>query len=336
MKRILIFLCLLPVSALAVQLDRGDYRFREDVERFIERLAKSSDYSEQELVDLFSQVKNQRHLFERMNKPAEKLEWYKYRKIFLTDKRIQRGQEFWSRHRDLLERVEADYGVPPEIVVAIVGVETFYGQYKGKAPVFDTLVTFAFDYPKRARFFTAELEAYLRLAKENDFDPRSLKGSYAGAMGMPQFISSSYRSYAVDYDGDGQADLFDSLPDVLGSVANYFRKHGWTPGAPVVHPVQGDAAMADRFKTGLKPSYRWSQLRAAGFRSEEAIPGDAPVSLIRLKLPESEEYWVGRDNFYTITRYNHSALYAMAVHQLAQAIKQARLQRLAQGEGGGR
>jgi membrane-bound lytic murein transglycosylase B len=332
MKRILLSLILLPLAVAAARLDQGDYRFREDVEQFIERLARSSDYSEQELIDLFSQVKNQRHLFERMNKPAEKLEWHQYRKIFLTDKRISRGVAFWQRNRELLERIERDYGVPPEIVVAIVGVETFYGQYKGKAPVFDTLVTFAFDYPKRARFFTAELEAYLRLAKENGFDPRSLKGSYAGAMGMPQFIASSYRSYAVDYDGDGQADLFESLADVLGSVANYFRKHGWKPGAPVVHPLQGDAAAAGGFKTGLKPAYRWAQLKAAGFRSEEPIPDDAPVSLLRLKQPQSEEYWAGRDNFYVITRYNHSELYAMAVHQLGQAIRQARRQQLARGE----
>ena len=332
MKRILLSLILLPLPVAAASLDRGDYRFREDVEQFIERLAGSSDYSEQELVDLFSQVKNQRHLFERMNKPAEKLEWHQYRKIFLTDKRVSRGVAFWERNSELLDRIERDYGVPPEIVVAIVGVETFYGQYKGKAPVFDTLVTFAFDYPKRARFFTAELEAYLRLARENGFDPRSLKGSYAGAMGMPQFISSSYRNYAVDYDGDGHADLFESLPDVLGSVANYFRKHGWKPGAPVVHPLQGDATAAGRFKTDLKPAYRWAQLKAAGFSSEEPIPDDAPVSLLRLKQPQSEEYWAGRDNFYVITRYNHSELYAMAVHQLGQAIRQARRQQLAKGE----
>ncbi len=325
---------LLPVAADAAKLEQGDYRNREDVERFIEQLAASSDYTEQELVDLFGQVKNQRQLFERMNKPAEKLEWHQYRKIFLTDTRIARGVEFWQRNRELLESIGAEYGVPPEIVVAIVGVETFYGQYKGKAPVFDTLVTFAFDYPKRARFFTAELEAYLRLARENGFDPRSLKGSYAGAMGMPQFIASSYRSYAVDHDGDGQADLFDSLPDVLGSVANYFRKHGWKPGAAVVHRLSGDASMADRFETDLKPGYRWARLREAGFRSEEPIPDDAPVSLVRLKLPEGEEYWAGRDNFYVITRYNHSELYAMAVYQLGQAIKQARQQQLARSEDG--
>ncbi len=334
MNHLLVALILLPFAATAAQLESGDYRYREDVEQFIDRIAADSDYSEQELIDLFSRVKNQRHLFERMNKPAEKLEWHQYRKIFLTDKRIRRGVDFWNRNRDLLERIEADYGVPPEIVVAIVGVETFYGQYKGKAPVFDTLVTFAFDYPKRARFFTAELEAYLRLAKENGFDPRSLMGSYAGAMGMPQFISSSYRNYAVDYDADGQADLFDSLPDVLGSVANYFRKHGWKPGQPVAHRLLAREDAASGFKTDLKPAYRWAQLQNAGFDSKDEIPADAPVSLVRLKQPEGYEYWAGRDNFYVITRYNHSELYAMAVYQLSQAIRQARSRQLAQSEGG--
>ncbi len=324
MKWIVMLFLLLPLSAVAARLEQGDYRHREDVEQFIERLAETSDYSVQELVDLFSQVENQRHLFERMNKPAEKLEWFRYRKIFLTDKRIRSGVAFWDSHQELLRRIEQEYGVPPEIIVAIVGVETFYGEYKGKAPVFDTLVTFAFDYPKRARFFTGELEAYLRLARENGFDPRSLRGSYAGAMGMPQFISSSYRNYAVDYDGDGSADLFESLPDVLGSVANYFRRHGWKPGAPVVHRLHGSPEAAEGFKTDLKPAYRWARLQAAGFSSSDAIPDDALVSLIRLKLPEGEEYWAGRDNFYTITRYNHSELYAMAVYQLGQSIKSVR------------
>ncbi len=334
MNYLLAVLLLLPLTATAARLESGDYRYREDVEEFIERLAASSDYSEQELVELFSQVKNQRQLFERMNKPAEKLEWHQYRKIFLTDKRIRRGVDFWKRNQELLEQIEADYEVPPEIVVAIVGVETFYGQYKGKAPVFDTLVTFAFDYPKRARFFTAELEAYLRLAKENGFDPRSLMGSYAGAMGMPQFIASSYRTYAVDYDADGQADLFDSLPDVLGSVANYFHQHGWKPGQPVAHRLRARSGAAQGFSFDLKPAYRWTQLHKAGFDSKDEIPADAAVSLVRLKQPDGYEYWAGRENFYVITRYNRSELYAMAVYQLGQAILQARGRQLAQNAGG--
>ncbi len=318
-------LALVVLPAQAVKLNKGDYRYREDVEQFIEKMARTSDYSEQQLVDLFSQVKNQRQLFERMNKPAEKLEWYQYRKIFLTPKRIQQGVKFYREHRKLLRRVEKAYQVPASIIVAIVGVETFYGAYKGKAPVFDTLVTFAFDYPKRARFFTAELEHFLRLAAAQKFDVRSIKGSYAGAMGMPQFIASSYRSYAVDFDGDGVANLFESKQDVLGSVANYFKRHGWQPGRPVAYPLQLkkiNKKRLERIKPGLKPGWQWKDLQAAGFASRARIAPDEPVALIRLQQAKAPEYWAGLKNFYVITRYNHSELYAMAVYQLSQKIKQ--------------
>ena len=318
----LMVLCLLPLSAQAIKLIDGDYRYREDVEQFITEVAAKSDYSEQQLLSLFGQVKHQRHLFERMDKPAEKLEWFKYRKIFITDKRIKRGIEFWNKHRDLLARVEKEYQVPAEIIVAIVGVETFYGAYKGKAPVFDTLVTFAFDYPKRAAFFTRELEQFLLLTKEQDLGVRDIKGSYAGAMGMPQFISSSYRHYAVDFDGDGKANLFDSLPDVLGSVANYFRKHGWQPGEAITYPLKAPkSAKLGALEPGMKPSYDWSQLRAAGLSSKAKLADDTRVALLKFKQQRSHEYWVGLKNFYVITRYNHSPLYAMAVYQLSQKLK---------------
>jgi len=324
---ILASLCLATLMsppAQAVKLEQGDYRYREDVEQFIEKMAKTSDYSEQQLVDLFSQVKNQRQLFERMNKPAEKLEWYQYRKIFLTEKRIKKGVEFWRQHRDLLQQVAQKFSVPAEIIVAIVGVETFYGAYKGKVPVFDTLVTFAFDYPKRARFFTAELEQFLRLSAAQKFDVRAVKGSYAGAMGMPQFIASSYLQYAVDFDGDGVANLFDSKQDALGSVANYFKRHGWQPGAPVAYPLQHDksATSMDAIKPGVKPKYPWRHLQSAGFESTANLAADEKVALIRLQQKNAPEFWVGLNNFYVITRYNHSELYAMAVYQLSQQIKQ--------------
>lgn len=315
-----ILLVTCPVSAGL--LDRGDYRYREDVEDFIRDLAVRSDYNEAELVEIFSGVRHQRHLFERMDKPAEKLEWYQYRKIFLTEKRIKRGVEFWSRHRELLQQVEAKYNVPAAIIVAIVGVETFYGAYKGKSPVFDTLVTFAFDYPKRAKFFTRELEEFLMLAREQNLDLRGINGSYAGAMGMPQFISSSYRAYAVDFDGDGQINLFDSLPDVLGSVANYFKRHGWRDAEPVVFPARvADENRLTAFKTSLKPKYDWSQLSQAGVTTEADLKPDTDITLLRLKQKDSTEFWAGLHNFYVITRYNHSELYAMAVYQLSQQIE---------------
>lgn len=323
-KRLLILFCLFPLMAQAVKLDQGDYRYREDVEAFISSVAEKSDYSEKELVQLFSQVKHQRHLFERMDKPAEKLEWHQYRKIFLTDKRITQGIAFWKKHRELLQQVEKKYSIPAEIIVAIVGVETFYGTYKGKSPVFDTLVTFAFDYPKRAKFFTSELEAFLLLAREQGFALRDIKGSYAGAMGMPQFISSSYRSYAIDFDGDGQADLFNSLPDVLGSVANYFSRHGWKQGEDITFPLSLSTSNGvKKLKTSIKPSYRWSDLKSSGLTTTSTIADESQVSLIKLQQKKAAEYWVGLQNFYVITRYNHSDLYAMAVFQLSQKLKNA-------------
>lgn len=321
---ILLVICLSPLWLQAATLNTGDYRYRKDVEEFIESVAASSEYSEQQLIDLFSRVKHQRHLFERMDKPAEKLQWYKYRKIFLTDKRIIKGKEFWNKHRELLSRVEKAYQVPAEIIVAIVGVETFYGTYKGKSPVFDTLVTFAFDYPKRAAFFTRELEQFLLLSKEQGFDIREVKGSYAGAMGMPQFISSSYRNYAVDFDGDGQANLFASLPDVLGSVANYFKRHGWKAGEGITFPLKaGGNARPDRLESGMKPVYDWKQIKAVGLNADHTPDENSKLALLKLEQKNGAEYWAGQKNFYVITRYNHSPLYAMAVYQLSQKLKRA-------------
>jgi len=324
MIRILVTLfCLLPMAVQAIKLDSGDYRYRADVEEFITTVAAKSDYTEQELVQLFAQVKHQRHLFERMDKPAEKLHWHQYRKIFLTDKRIQKGVEFWKKHQALLQQVEQKFQVPAEIIVAIVGVETFYGAYRGKAPVFDTLVTFAFDYPKRAKFFTRELEQFLILSKEQNLDLRGVKGSYAGATGMPQFISSSYRNYAVDFDGDGQANLFESLPDVLGSVANYFSKHGGNAGEAIPYPMTAsNEQQLGKLKPGMTPVYTWQQLKAAGLKSKAKLTDDRAVALLRLQQKNAAEYWAGLQNFYVITRYNHSELYAMAVFQLSEKLKQ--------------
>lgn len=322
-KVILLFVCLSPLWLQAATLNTGDYRYRKDVEDFIETIAASSEYSEQQLIELFSQVRHQRHLFERMDKPAEKLQWFKYRKIFLTDKRINKGKAFWNKHRELLSRVEQTYQVPAEIIVAIVGVETFYGTYKGKSPVFDTLVTFAFDYPKRAAFFTKELEQFLLLAREQGFDIREVKGSYAGAMGMPQFISSSYRNYAVDFDGDGQANLFESLPDVLGSVANYFKRHGWKAGEGITFPLKATGnARPGMLKPSMKPEYNWNDIKAAGLNADHTPDVESKLALLKLDQQNGAEYWAGQDNFYVITRYNHSSLYAMAVYQLSQKLKQ--------------
>ena len=235
--------------------------------------------------------------------------------------RISRGVEFWRQHRELLAEVSEKTGVPEEIIVAIIGVETYYGIYKGKDPVFDSLVTLAFDYPRRAKFFASELEHFLLLAKEQGFDARSLRGSYAGAMGMPQFIASSYRSYAVDFDGDGQTNLFDSIPDIAGSVANYFVRHGWERGGRVARPlVTAEKNTVQSLEPGMKPAYRWVELKQNGLASRFEIDDEAKVALIMLQQQDHPEYWAGFQNFYVITRYNHSELYAMAVYQLAKRI----------------
>ncbi len=323
MKKSLLFLLLLfSMAAQAVEIPGGDYQGRADVGAFIERMARETSYTEQELIDLFAQVKKQEHLFAKLDKPAEKeLDWYQYRGIFIKDKRISQGVEFWRKHRDLLSEVSAKTGVPPEIIVAIVGVETYYGHYKGKDPVFDSLVTLAFDYPRRARFFAGELEQFLLLAKEQGFDARSLRGSYAGAMGMPQFISSSYRNYAIDFDQDGQTNLFDSIPDIAGSVANYFVKHGWQRDGTVARPlVAVENNSVETLEPGMKPAYTWGDLKSRGLESKFSIADETEVALVRLQQRDHPEYWAGFQNFYVITRYNHSEMYAMAVYQLAKLI----------------
>ena len=318
---VILGLILAPMAS-ALEITDGDYRGRSDVVDFIKRVAAESDYSEQELVELFGQVEKQEHLFEQLDKPAEKeLEWYQYRPIFIKDKRISRGVEFWRQHRELLAEVSEKMGVPEEIIVAIVGVETYYGIYRGKDPVFDSLVTLAFDYPRRSKFFTRELEQFLLLAKEQRFDVRSLRGSYAGAMGMPQFISSSYRSYAIDFDGDGQINLFDSVPDIAGSVANYFVRHGWQRGERVARPlIAVENNSIGQLEPGMKPNYKWLQLKQSGLASKFDIDEETPVALVLLQQKSHPEYWAGFQNFYVITRYNHSEMYAMAVYQLAKLI----------------
>ena len=324
MKHLLLVLfCLIPSVHLAASLEAGDYKGRDDVEAFITRMAQESDYGEAELIALFSQVEKQSHLFDRLNRPAEKaLEWYQYRRIFIKEKRIVEGVKFWKKHEALLSEVSLKTGVPTEIIVAIIGVETFYGIYRGKDPVFDSLVTIAFDYPKRARFFLGELEQFLLLVKEQNLDTRRLKGSYAGAMGMPQFISSSYRHYAVDGDGDGRINLFDNIADVTSSVANHFVRHGWRTGETVARPL---IAVADNtvsvLEVGIKPRYKWAEVKKHGLTSRFTIDDDRALALVRLQQKNHPEYWAGFENFYVITRYNHSDLYAMAAYQLSVMIK---------------
>jgi membrane-bound lytic murein transglycosylase B len=303
---------------------------RSDVRQFVDDMVSRHGFNGVELIDMFSEVQVKQDILDAMSRPAESKPWYEYRKIFLTASRIEDGVAFWQENASLLQKAEDEFGVPAQIIVAIIGVETRYGHHQGRHRVLDALATLAFEYPKRGDFFQSELEQYLLLAREEKFNPLALTGSYAGAMGMPQFIASSYRHYAVDFDGDGTRDLLNDKADVIGSVANYFKLHFWHWGEPVVSRVQ---VKGDKFKkiaaTGIKPTISMRRLAQYGIKWSDKIPESQLGALIELQAENGPEYWVGLHNFYVITRYNHSPLYAMAVYQLSEEIKKRRQEKVA-------
>jgi membrane-bound lytic murein transglycosylase B len=292
------------------------------VQRFIDEMTHRHAFAEAELQGLFRESRPLPSVIEAITQPAEAKPWYEYRPIFLTADRIQGGIGFRRRHREALERAERTYGVPAEVTAAIIGVETLYGRYTGRYPVFEALATLAFQYPKRSDFFRSELEQFLLMCREEGIDPRIPTGSYAGAMGLPQFIASSYRRFAVDFDGDGRRDLWNSPVDAIGSVANYLGEHGWSRGEAVVLPTRvGNAGVSGMLARGLKPHTPLAELQELGLSIPAQEPPDRLASLLRLELRDGYEYWIALQNFYTITLYNHSARYAMAVYQLAEAIQ---------------
>ncbi|HIP52602.1 MAG TPA: lytic murein transglycosylase B [Chromatiales bacterium] len=296
---------------------------KKQIDAFVKEMVKKHHFKRGKLEKLLYNARFQQKIIDAMERPAEAKPWYEYRPIFLTRTRIKGGVEFWNRNKALLESVAKEYGVPPQMIVAIIGVETRYGNHTGKHRILDSLSTLAFGYPKRARFFRKELEEFLLLAKEEKIDPVAAKGSYAGAMGKPQFIASSYRKYAVDYDRDGKRDLWRSNADVIASIANYFKKHGWQRGQPVTMRAQKVTKDHQKFvEAGMKPTIPTAELLAAGVRTAETLPAKTLVSLIELESAKGrKEYWVGLPNFYAITRYNHSNLYAMAAYQLSEEIQ---------------
>ena len=298
---------------------------RPAVKQFIDDMVKKHNFDKAALNTLFDQAHIKAKIISAISRPAEAKPWYKYRPIFVTQKRIKKGVEFWNKHRADLERAEKVYGVPPEIITAIIGVETFYGKHTGGYRVIDSLSTLAFGYPKRSKFFTSELEHFLLMAREEKMDPLTLMGSYAGAMGQPQFISSSFRSYAVDFDNDGKRDLWNNTTDAIGSVGNYFKRHGWKKGEPVAHKatITGSQYKALAAK-GLKPRTSVKEFRNKGVSTAHDLQKNQKASLITLDQKNGQDYWLGLNNFYVITRYNHSPLYAMAVYQLGQKIREVR------------
>lgn len=315
MKKIPLMLAVLLLLPISVQ---ANYAQRADVQAFIDQMVKEHDFDRALLNRWVAKANRLDGVLESIARPAEKtLTWAQYRPIFLKEKRIELGRAFMQEHRDLLERAEKETGVSQSIIAAIIGVETYYGRHKGKTAVFDSLMTLGFDYPPRSRFFRSELEHFLLLAREVDLDVSLIRGSYAGAMGMPQFISSSYRAYAVDFDGDGKRDLWDSTADVIGSVANYFKKHGWQRGGDVVQRARVKQAPEEATRTKLKPHTSIGDFRHQGIMTDKAYADDVMATLVTLEGDKGIEHWLGLENFYVITRYNHSALYAMAVYQLS-------------------
>ena len=295
-----------------------------DEQAFIDKMVKEHQFDAAEISSLLNQAKKQQSIIDAMSRPAEKrLNWGQYRKIFITDKRIKGGMKFWKENQAILEQAEKTYGVPAQIITAIVGVETYYGRITGKYSVLDSLYTLGFHYPPRAKFFRSELEEFLQLAREEGVSPTEPLGSYAGAMGRPQFISSSFRAYAVDFDKDGKRDIWENNADVIGSVANYFKRHGWKAGEPVAQLVTGaKKGFDEEIKAGYKPSLDVKSLIDKGIILGSSLDKDAKVALLEMESDEGNEYWVTSPNFYAITRYNHSPLYAMAVFQLSEAIRQ--------------
>lgn len=313
---------LLALAGTAVLAGYGN---QPQVQAFIADIVDRHDFNRDELLEVFAQAERRDDIIELMSKPAEKrLAWYEYRKIFLTSSRIDGGVAFWTQYADILAKAEEAFGVDPQIVVAIIGVETRYGGNTGRHRVLDALSTLAFDYPPRSKFFTAELEQYLLLAREENIDLLSATGSYAGAMGYGQFIPSSYRNYAVDFDASGTRDLWDSPMDIIGSVANYFHEHGWEQGEPVAvrAEVTGDAYQP-LLELGYKPNTVLHAMRHDGVTPVTEMPDDLEAALIAFEQQDGPEYWLGFNNFYVITRYNHSPLYAMAVYQLSEEIRAA-------------
>lgn len=311
---------------LATTITAAEFSDKKDVEIFIQKMVKKHQFNKNYLQTLFSEAKVYDSILEAIARPAEGKPWYQYRPIFVTKKRTQGGINFWKENADALARAEQKYGVPKEVIVAIIGVETRYGKHAGNYPVFDALATLAFGYPPRATFFKSELEHFLLMTREEKIQPKELLGSYAGAMGMPQFISSSFRHYAVDFDGDGKRDLWNNPTDAIGSVANYFRKHHWKPGQPITHKVQVHGKRHKKLiSKNLKPSHTQQELLNNGVILPGNIAENLKGKLLKFKNPQDPEYWVAWNNFYVITRYNHSALYSMAVYQLSQKIKQGYL-----------
>ena len=324
MRRIIFafFIVLFSFNSVAAEQNTSFVQ-RKDVQKFIDQMVKKHHFNRQKLTATLSKVTLQPKIIQSMEQPYEKKNWDVYRDLFLTSNRVESGVKFWKENSETLQQAEKKYGVPANIIVAIIGIETLYGKNQGNYKVIDALSTLAFNYPKRSEFFTKELEEYLILCKEHGVNPHIYNGSYAGAMGKPQFMPSSYRAYADDFKNNPKKDLMNDNQAVIASVANYFHKHGWNPKQGIAQPATVEGKAYKNLKTNSKnPDYLVSQLKKAGVKPvTAAVNMPKKAGLIELDTAKGAEYWLAYPNFYVITRYNHSPQYALAVYLLSQQLK---------------
>ncbi len=303
------------------------YADHPEARKFVAEMVERHGFKQRDLERLFADARYVDQVVTLITpQPPGERSWQSYRELFVTQRRIEGGAQFWRRHARALARAAETYGVPPEIVVAIIGVETQYGANTGNHRVLDALATLAFDYPRRAAYFRSELEQFLLFARESGADATSFRGSYAGAIGIPQFMPGSIRRFGVDFDGDGRRDLRASPADAIGSVANFLRAHGWAGGEPIAVPARVSGAARGRLLIGggVDPLHRADELRELEVEFADTIEPDTPAVLIELATPGAPaEYLVGFWNFYVLTRYNRSSFYAAAVLELAQGVKAA-------------
>ncbi len=318
MKFLILALAASLISSPALAIDTE----REDVKAFIDSMVEEHAYDREKLESVLEAAESKESILTAISKPAERtLEWDGYRNIFLKDERIQLGAQFWRDHESELNRISEKTGVSIEILVGIIGVETYYGKITGNYRVLDALATLGFDYPPRSKFFLSELEHFLLLVREEGMEATNATGSYAGAMGRPQFMPSSYRAYAVDSTDDGKRDIWNNWSDVIGSVANYFVRHKWNRGEPVVAAATlGDQWSGDVPENTLNPKETVGSLSRQGVLFSTTLDSDQKSQLVTLNGADGIEHWVGFHNFFVITRYNRSVMYALAVHQLGQEI----------------
>lgn len=317
----LILICLANFILVSASAHANPRKYTRGVNEFIETMAEKHGFEKKSVAAFLSNARYSQAVIDSMERPYEGKPWHIYRPLFVSSDRIRDGVAFWKANADLLSRAERIYGVPPQIIVATIGVETKYGKFMGKHLVLDALTTLAFTYPKRQRLFQRQLESYMLLLSEEDIDPAKTHGSYAGAIGKPQFMPGSYREYAVDFDGDGKRDLLNNTADAIGSVANYYRRHGWRQGELVTTPAQVNGGdYREHLNMELKPTTTIAELGEAGVKIGRKLPTSTRCNLIQFDAGKAKEYWLGFHNFYVITRYNHNNQYAMAVYQLSQKI----------------